>query len=428
MIKYLPELLKENVISQEVAENITLYYNSQKKQGQNKTILIFSVLGALLVGLGIILILSYNWDQYPIDVQKSLAFIPLFIAQVLCIYTILKKNDSVIWRESVSILLFFAFGASISLVSQIYYINGNISEFLLVWMVFTFPIIYLLNSSHTSLLFIIGITAYACSYGYDKHTNIPYLYFLFFIANLTHYYQLIKKDSNHFIINLFHSLFALSLILTLGTISQDYNRKELMYIAYTCMFGFLLLLESSKIFQKYKLQNKVFLNIGFVSTIIILFEVSSESFWKESIVRSNKIMFLLMSPEMLAIFIFTVITLILLFNKYKNQEFLKYNPIDFVFLAFILIYLIGYNFPLLAMIIINCLVLYLGIRSILKGIKSDHLGIMNLGLLIITILVILRFFDTNISFLIRGSLFVAVGIGFFLTNFKMLKKRKSNEN
>ena len=39
-----------------------------------------------------------------------------------------------------------------------------------------------------------------------------------------------------------------------------------------------------------------------------------------------------------------------------------------------------------------------------------------------------RFFDTNMSFVIRGLLFVAVGVGFFITNYVMLKKQKAREN
>jgi len=33
-------------------------------------------------------------------------------------------------------------------------------------------------------------------------------------------------------------------------------------------------------------------------------------------------------------------------------------------------------------------------------------------------------FDTNLSFVTRGLLFVAAGLGFFVLNYRMLKKRK----
>jgi len=54
-----------------------------------------------------------------------------------------------------------------------------------------------------------------------------------------------------------------------------------------------------------------------------------------------------------------------------------------------------------------------------------HFGILNYGLVIITALIFCRFFDTNMSFVIRGLLFVLVGVGFFAANYVMFKKQKS---
>ncbi|MEM6542707.1 MAG: DUF2157 domain-containing protein, partial [Bacteroidota bacterium] len=62
------------------------------------------------------------------------------------------------------------------------------------------------------------------------------------------------------------------------------------------------------------------------------------------------------------------------------------------------------------------------------GAKQDHLGILNYGLLILTALVVCRFFDTDLSFVVRGIMFVSVGAGFFVANYLMLKKRKANES
>ena len=78
--------------------------------------------------------------------------------------------------------------------------------------------------------------------------------------------------------------------------------------------------------------------------------------------------------------------------------------------------------------LINLTALALGIIYLQKGFKEDHLGIVNFGLLIITILITCRFFDTDLSFILRGLLFVGLGAGFFLTNYYLLKKRKAHEN
>jgi hypothetical protein len=54
----------------------------------------------------------------------------------------------------------------------------------------------------------------------------------------------------------------------------------------------------------------------------------------------------------------------------------------------------------------------------------NHLGILNYGLVIISILVACRFFDTDMSFVLRGLIFVSLGLGFFAVNYWMIKKRK----
>jgi len=78
-------------------------------------------------------------------------------------------------------------------------------------------------------------------------------------------------------------------------------------------------------------------------------------------------------------------------------------------------------------VLINLFVFVIGMLTIKDGAKQDHLGILNSGLLIITALVICRFFDSDLSFVIRGILFISVGAGFFATNYWLLKKRKTNE-
>jgi hypothetical protein len=78
-------------------------------------------------------------------------------------------------------------------------------------------------------------------------------------------------------------------------------------------------------------------------------------------------------------------------------------------------------------ILINLLVLAVGIFTIRRGLAMNHLGVLNYGLLIVAALVICRFFDTGISFVVRGLLFVAVGAGFFYANSRLIKRRKQLE-
>ncbi len=89
-----------------------------------------------------------------------------------------------------------------------------------------------------------------------------------------------------------------------------------------------------------------------------------------------------------------------------------------------ILFFIGLANDVTPTVVTNILLFILGINAIKIGADKFHFGILNYGLLIITALVVCRFFDTNMSYVIRGLLFVAVGVGFFVTNYIMLKKQK----
>jgi hypothetical protein len=98
---------------------------------------------------------------------------------------------------------------------------------------------------------------------------------------------------------------------------------------------------------------------------------------------------------------------------------------QFVFLLFAVIYGLAFLSPDTATVVANLAVLATGIGFIYKGINQSHFGLLNFGLLIIAILTTCRFFDTDMSFAIRGLLFVLVGIGFFAANYFLAKKKKN---
>ena len=77
--------------------------------------------------------------------------------------------------------------------------------------------------------------------------------------------------------------------------------------------------------------------------------------------------------------------------------------------------------------LVNILIFGVGVLIAREGAKRDHLGVLNYGLLTIATLVVCRFFDDDLSFVIRGIMFVSVGVGCFTANYMLLKKRKTNE-
>lgn len=418
----LDELQRQQVITEDEANRIRTYYSQKPRPENNRLVIVFGILGSLLVGMGLVLIIAHNWDVLVKPVKLGIAMLPLAIGQLICGYLLWKKSVSIAWREGISVFVVFAIATAIAIVGQVYNIQSNFANFLFVWMVLVLPLIYVMRSSAASLLFWIGITWYACEDGYfDYHHGIVYKYWLLVLAAMPWYWQLCKDAIRSNFTHLHHWVIAGSLIITLGTFHGD--SEELLLPAYMFLFGIFVLVGQFRIFSNQRLLSNAYLVSGSLGIITILLILSFKWYWLE--IDRKDISEWPFAVELylcLALLAITAILYMLLLKQKKLNELLSKSYVTPVFL---ILFLLGASQPYPAQILTNILILILAIYTIREGAKADHLGRMNYGLMILTLLIICRFFDTNLSFVVRGLLFVMVGLGFFAMNYRMIKKRKA---
>ena len=415
--KDINELVEQQVISNETASNIEAYYLSKKDHSPNRLFVVFGVLGSLLVGLGIILILANNWDNFSTAIKTVFAFTPLVIGQLIVGYSILKKKSAT-WKEGSGTFLFFAVGSCLALISQIYNIPGNLSEYLLTWIVLCLPLIYLLKSNALAVLHIVFSTYYACEFGYFSGGNKePWIFFILLAFVVPFYYRLLKHRPQANITSIFNWLFPLSVVITLGTF-VGYG-DQFGFLMYVLFFGLLYNIGKIPFFDDQKLRRNGYLILGSMGTIVTLLIASFRWFWKFSFKSSV----FELQEFYFSVFLFLITVGLLVYMN--GKKWIKdFNLFQYVFILFSTLFIIGFINDIISTVLVNILVLALGLTTIKIGVDQFHFGILNYGLLIITTLVICRFFDTNMSFVVRGLLFVAVGIGFFVTNYIMLKRQK----
>ncbi len=422
ILNELPALLKANVITEETAQKIKEYYTKDGDESQSKLFIIFGILGAILSGLGIILILAHNWDDLSKTIKSMISFLPLLIGQLFCGYTILKKSENTVWLESSSVFVFFGIGASISLIAQVYNISGDLNSFILTWMLLSLPLVYLLRTSIVSLLYIIGITYYCCNSNYFTYPKEQtYLFWILFLGILPHYYKLLTtKGQSNF--TLFHNWFIVtSLMISLGSVGD--GNEKLLYLSYMCLFAIYYFIGKNSYFEYQKIKFNSFQIIGKLGTLSLLFVYTFKSFWQYFHKNKLQEISLLTSPEFIIASFLTIIAAVLFYKKNNQTNFKNFGLVEIIFLVNIFLILMGE----FAAIIANGIVLAIGILEIKRGNQLNNLQILNFGLLIITILITCRFFDTDFSFIVRGFLFISLGLGFFFTNYLMLKKRNRNE-
>ena len=180
LLKELPVLIEKNVISDETAENISRYYEEQRKLAEaerkiqqdrlkqeeklrlaKRLPVILSILASLLIAGGIISLIAYNWSAIS-RLAKSIAAVSmLLITQGFAVFLKLgKKELSLRTREGFSLFWAILFGAIVAFISQIYKFPSDAASFLFVWSLSSVLITYVFESSATFILAQIQIFAY----------------------------------------------------------------------------------------------------------------------------------------------------------------------------------------------------------------------------------------------------------------------------
>ena len=344
---------------------------------------------------------------------------PLIIGQFFCGFTLSQKPNNMAWYEASAVFLFVAIGASISLIAQVYNISGDFPKFILTWSLLGLPLVYIMNSSLVSLLYLFGITFYCCQTNFFEYPKLQtnYWYFALIVGFIPHYYRLLKtKTTANF--TLFHNWFvAISILIVLGIFA--YQDQNWIFVAYISLLAICYFVGKLDFFENQDLKFNSFYIIGKLGTIFMLFQFSFKSFWTSIYSSKTAIIF---STDFYVSILLTIFGVFLFIRRNKNFRLSEFHVVEIVFLVNLIVFSLGFEMTYLA----NILVLLIGLSEINRGNQTDNLGILNYGLAIITILIVCRFFDTDLSFAIRGILFLFIGLGFFITNYIMLKKRKKS--
>jgi len=184
------------------------------------------------------------------------------------------------------------------------------------------------------------------------------------------------------------------------------------------MFGLLFNIGQELSFRQFKPYQNGYMLLG-AAGILVLFMVASFDFiWEYQQYKSLNFGAFYLSMGLLLL---NLAVVIYPFMKKEKRPFLISSLTPFLFAV---LFLTAQVNTLLPRITINLFVFVWGVLMIYEGMKKLNFGTSNFGLLIVTVLVICRFFDSDMSFVLRGVLFLSVGIGFFATNYFMFKKLK----
>ncbi len=412
----LPELVDKGVLPPEAAEKLKEYYGPMPSGlGRWTLLMVFSLMGSVLLGLGVILIVGHNWDRFDHLTRLLISLGLLLAAQAVAAYALWRKNDSGPWLEGTSVFLMLSVGASIALVGQTYHLVDDFKNFVLVWMVLSLPLVYLMNSKSVAGIYLIGIIVWLASV--QQLGQIKYAAWFLLALVLPYYWRMIKTERYA------NSTVVISWLLILcfyGCFGMTWDKElgELLFallFSITYFVGMLWFSDAEKTWQN------PFQVIGLVGNVGMAYFLSFRMIW----VGKDKLLSTVSSGEYFVVFGLVILAagLCLLLNNrgMSLPSLIGGVPIVVVIAGYLL--QSANNSGMYAATLISFYLLALCIGIVWKGVKETRLGVLNMGMLMLAALILLRFFDSNYSFIVRGLVFILLGVGFLAVNVIMARRK-----
>ena len=400
---------EESLISAENAEKVLAKYQNAP-QSSKLALVIFSIVGASLIGLGIISILAYNWEELNHAVKAAVAFILLFVAQGFAFYTYKYHFDSTAYKEGASVLWLTLFTAALAIIAQTYNLGGTIDDFIKIVVFLSLPILYIFNPvTAATVLYAVIITLFTAEKMQEHSLFTVTLLLVMWLpwyanrlykkpyAYSTHFLNLCFAVGTITLINIFQNFGLIHLVLlNLTTIAIAwllyvifYNSTNKFYpvetLAKISLLLYLLIGSTEMILDRFNGEFDTLLTLVFIPYLLLL----GAFVW----LRRERIYELLIP----------LTPLIVLAADYMEIEYYFFATIVTVIIA------LGAAF------------------MVFGGAKTKNFALANWGIALLAILVCIKFFDSHYDFLVKGLAFIVIGILFLGTNLLIKRLWSGND-
>lgn len=440
LLNFADKIEQKEIVNQSTAIKIRGYIRKLEDSTPIELFLIVSgIMGALFCAAGIFSLIGHNWDDYPKTIRGIFSVLPALIALYFYYRAIFHHKESRPWIEASSVFLMLMIGASIALVSQTYQLDGDFTKFIKVWALLTIPLFYFARASGITILYLglISVLVVDVSFGWFGIPNIQasensMWYWCLLIGYLPHFYLALKKDSRSQSVRIVYMSYVVYLSLMLA-ILVTVRGNYLLWVATTGAVFYLIgkrfMGENSSIFARpfqlfsqlwialmlIALSNKdamreIFRNDSFVG----LFNTDKmPSFYSErqAELAADKLFYFVIALVVLAALYFVYFY----FRKHLKDvgKLVLFTPVFLIVIMLLHEYLLPHW---MVVLLVNAYVMLLGLNAFIVGSENKNVAQMVYGFLLISILLWLRYFDTDWNFILKGLTFIGLGCMFFLIN------------
>ncbi len=425
LYRQFPDLLEKGVIDAPTVSRLKGYFGPEEKAPDyNLAFILAGVLGAVLIGGGIILIFAFNWENLSKTWRTILSLTPLVFGQLVYTYVFFRKNNSPAWVESASGFLMLAMAAAIALISQTYHIEGSLESFLFIWMLLSVPLLYLMNASLPALFYLVGICAWSVNISGSES-----VYYWFFLAMFVPHLIYNTRKVNSIRGNLLGWTFVLTgAISWLAVMEFDLPLFFILGVAFSLS---VLYLVGDRWYPAARgLAGRPFQVFSVIGIFIFCMMLGNE--WPSQTAQlghwvngwnyapwAGKINFLMWTG-------IATSWVFLMISGYRKEG--RIPPFAGLFPILVLVgsWIVQNYGSTLPIVLANLYLLIFGIHYIRRGINLQNMTLVNLGMLFISSLIIARFFDTDWSYVVKGVVFVLLGLCFLGVNLLLSRRLKDN--
>lgn len=371
----------------------------------------FGALGAVLIGLGLLLVLAHNWDTLPRGVRLTSVMV-LLVASQIGTFLAMKWERFDRYREGLSFVQSLMVGASLFLAAETFPLGIDIAWLLGAWMVLILPIAYL---AETVLpVFVYMAVLFAWLFGAHLTSYIWFAWPLLF-ALVPIQRRMEENESKG------KGVLAWLMVIALSTAFLVCFRAYFGDFAVQIMAIFFYTLSSMgiRLDRTDEFWNKPLFSLGLIGSLVCTFLLTFYNMWHHSAEVS------LGAPFFLLLATFGVA----MFFVWKHSRMTKGDVL--LRLSSMMPSIIGVTSFLwllglpdgIAVSIMNIYLLVIGLFLLGRGYRKRQVSIFNIGMMLISALIIARFFDVDMSFLVRGVLYIVLGIVFLWVNYRIMRQK-----
>ena len=422
LLEELPGLVSRGILTTDAADRLRSHYQDAGRPAARQLgLTVTSVFGSALIGLGIILVLAYNWEELSRTLRAAISFSILLGAQGAAGWVVFRSVISRSWREGTACFWFLAVGSAMALIAQTYHIPGDPSRFLLTWMLLAVPLVYLTRARSAAALYLVGVTALG---GAEADAGEGALLYWVLLALVAPYlWSLLRRDRQSAGPVLLVWIGAVSLGFGFGfSISESWVRLHL--VAYAGLFSVLYLAGRIWFGQLHHVWQTPLQCVGGLGVFVLAFRFSYRDPWQHlGRLGAGEWNWTDAMPGMVLIGTCLALSVIL-----GWLSLLQGRPQRLLWGSFGAVALLAHvvmtalESTLVPASLLNLYLLAAGVSVLVRGVRRERIGTVNLGMLILAALMGARFFDTDLGLMVRGIGFILLGAAFLSANAFLVRR------